>query len=387
MTFKHGKYWWTRIPTSRGRAVRRSLQTTVRARAEQIERMIASWRDQARWTLLDALASGELTMARAFDAYQTTGAEALTAQLVKERAAGEDLVPRVRAWIDALTARGGHRADTLTAYKRQALAVLGDGPVFASTLTKAWIRDRLANVGVTQTNRYRSALSAFCTWLVDEDLLERNPVEDVRRKAESAPRDRHLTRDETLTLLDALPAPFRALNALMSGTGMEISAALAVRYGDVDRARMSVRARGTKRRHRDRTVKFFARWRPEWERFVAHLDENPGVGDALVFPGIHRRRAYQELVDACAADGVKISDYRQHDWRHTYAVQAVRDRMPDHLIAHQLGHANTLMVQLVYGKFRVTGEDFDAWAETDFGASVVTPSDTRTTLKVEGGER
>lgn len=384
MTFRHGRYWWTRIPTSRGPWVRRSLKTENKTLAEQLERMIASWRDQARWDLLDPLATGELPVSRAFAAYQRAGADDLVRELAEERRLatqaandGPDLVVLIDRWSTWLK-KQGKREDTVTAYARQVRALLGDGPVRVHELTRPWIRERIASLPVKQTNRYRSALSAYCTWLVDEDILARNPVRDVRRIAEAAPRDRHLARAEILKVLDALPAPYRALNALMAGTGMEISAALSLRYGDIDRKRRTVRARGTKRRHRDRTVKFFARWTEEWNRFVEHLDANPGVGDALVFPGIHRRRAYQVLVEACEA--VEISDYTQHDWRHTYAVQGVRDRMPDHLIAHQLGHANVLMVQLVYGRYRVSDEDLEAWNALDVTSSV-------TSTGTDGGAR
>ncbi|HVT38751.1 MAG TPA: tyrosine-type recombinase/integrase [Gemmatimonadaceae bacterium] len=63
---------------------------------------------------------------------------------------------------------------------------------------------------------------------------------------------------------------------------------------------------------------------------------------------------------ACKAKG--IAHYRQHDWRHTYAVQAVRQGMPLPLIAKQLGHANTIMVQRVYGRFLPEASDYAAYA-------------------------
>jgi integrase len=384
MTFKHGRYWWTWIPTSRGTSVRRSLKTTNKVRADQIERMIASWKDQARWELLDAIASKSLSVDRAFIAYQHAQPDALVAELAAEQAAKESAAaagPSAQSFIERWAtwlAGQGRRPQTVEAYVRQVRAVLGETDVTLSQLTRQWLRGQIANVGVKQTNRYRSAVSAFCAWLVDEDRLERNPVRDIRRIAESAPRDRHLLREDALKLLDALPAPYRALHALMAGTGMEISAALAVRYGDIDRAKRTVRARGTKRRHRDRTVMFFNRWLPEWERFTAHLDETPGVGNALVFPDIDRDLSYRKLIEAC---GQSITDYTQHDWRHTYAVQGVKDRMPFYIIAHQLGHANETMVRQVYGKFRSAGDDLAAWAESQVTFDVTFGEASRSAAK------
>lgn len=369
MTFRNGRYWWTRIPTSRGVSVRRSLRTANKARADQLARMIGSWRDQARWVLLDALACGELSLDRAFDAYQSAAVDRLVSEIVRVRDAGALVVPLVAAWEASLIAGGQLRPATLAAYVRQVRALVGPEPVRVRELTREWIRARLAALRaggvVTQTNRYHSALSVFCRWLVDEGHLERSPMLEVPRRAESAPRDRHLSREDALRVLAALPEPFRAMHAVMSGTGMEVSAVCALRYRDIDRERRALRARGTKRRHRDRTVRFFPRWEAEWDLLERHLAAHPGVGDALVFAGQDRYASYAALMAACAA--LAIADYRQHDWRHTYTVQAIRDRMPDHLIAHQLGHANTLMVQTVYGRFRVTAEDLDAWTREQAG--------------------
>jgi integrase len=130
-----------------------------------------------------------------------------------------------------------------------------------------------------------------------------------------------------------------------------------------------VRARGSKTANRDRTISVTEAW--AWARVAAYLRAHRGLRDALLFAevmpsdepaalAVASDASRRALAAACKVR--KIAGYRQHDHRHTYAVQAVRDGMPLPLIAKQLGHANTLMVQKVYGKYQPTADDYARYA-------------------------
>jgi len=76
----------------------------------------------------------------------------------------------------------------------------------------------------------------------------------------------------------------------------------------------------------------------------------------LVFEGLGEWGMYRALKDACATLG--IEDYHPHDWRHTWAVQAIRDSLPLNTVAAQLGHKDAVMTLRIYGKFVPVAADF-----------------------------
>ena len=55
---------------------------------------------------------------------------------------------------------------------------------------------------------------------------------------------------------------------------------------------------------------------------------------------------------------MKWTDYRCHDWRHTYAVQALRDGESPQVVAHQLGHKTAATVHAVYGRYVPIASDY-----------------------------
>ena len=61
----------------------------------------------------------------------------------------------------------------------------------------------------------------FAKWLVEREVLETNPVRDVKSAKPNPARMVWLERKDPKRRIDALPEPYKALEALMAGTGME----------------------------------------------------------------------------------------------------------------------------------------------------------------------
>jgi integrase len=214
----------------------------------------------------------------------------------------------------------------------------------------SWLRD--LPVKSATKRKYHAALSSFCQFLKLRRLLEQNPMRDVRAPAASRPRDRYLDHDEVLTLLKALPEPYRTVSAVLHGSGAELSAVLAMRRRDVDLSDGTVRVRGTKTRHRDRTVHV----EPWSLAFLKrHLRRSRLLPDAFVFPGLNRWTVSDKHRDAC--EEVGLDGYQLRDARHTYAVRAVRAGAALEVVARQLGHADPTMVARVYGRFRPSSDE------------------------------
>ena len=62
-----------------------------------------------------------------------------------------------------------------------------------------------------------------------------------------------------------------------------------------------------------------------------------------------------------APEGQHYEHTTLHDHRHSYAVNSRKRGIPDALIAHQLGHANTLLIAKRYGRFVPNAKDFAPW--------------------------
>jgi integrase len=359
--FRRGGVWWARVPRIGRTAIQRSLGVADKRQAELVCHYL-QWLVLTReaW-LLDELAEGRVRVTDAYTAY----VERTHERFVADARAGNsdpDLVPHLDGWQQELARRGSPAPRQREKYLRQVQTLLGDGPFRRSELTRSTIRAWLAGLDVTSPNRYRSALSSFCNYLVEEEVLPLNPVHQVRAAREAEPRRRHLSMAEVTAFLAAIPGDReRAANALMLATAIEFGVARQLRYRDLLPAPTSetvaaVYAAGTKRVHRHRTCVVYGRWRAVWAHVEAYVKANPGVPAARLFGDMTAYQLYISVKQAAAAVG--IADYRPHDHRHTWAVRAVQDGLPIQAVSHQLGHRDAVMTLRVYGVFTPSGADF-----------------------------
>lgn len=353
MAFKKGGVWVIRVPQQFGRWVRRSTGTSDRRIAVQMERMCADLNTRREWQLL---AHGLESLGGLFDAYRAgpRGLEALGARLDDV-----DLEPLVPAWLAGSTAN----AETTERYRVHLRTLIPEGEPFPRTnftfeTCDAWLA-RLKAEGVSGPTRrkYRAAAMSFGGYLVKARVLPANPVRDVEAPKAAPPRRRHLNLHDVLRLVERQEEPFRTLSALIHGTGMEISTALAAKKSDIDKLRRTIHAHGTKTEARDR-IAYVAEWAwPYLERHARAL-----MPSALLFPGISRFLAGDRHREACAALGDDFADYRMHDARHSYAVRAIKAGATFQTVAWQLGHGtDTTMVAKVYGGYQPKEDEMRRW--------------------------
>ena len=365
MAYKKGGTWTIRVPQRSGAAILKSTGTADKRTAVTMERMVAELEARREWELLEAVTGGErrllgkrtrgtLSVGELFDAWRANELEAL-----KARMADVDLEPLIAEWRAALRAKLGDDSETVSHYLTHVRTLIPEGKPFPrSELNFRRIVAWLASLRVKDPTRrkYRAALMSFAEYLVNAGVLEVNPVRDVKPPKPGAARQRHLEGHQVVRLVEAQPEPFRTLSALIHGTGMEISAALRVRRGDIDKLARTVRAHGTKTRARDR-IAYVADWAwPYVERHVANMTPS-----APLFAGIDRWRASDVHRAACKELGDGFEDYRLHDARHTYAVRAIKAGASLEHVAEQLGHVDTTMVVKVYGRYKPSAEERRAW--------------------------
>jgi integrase len=153
-------------------------------------------------------------------------------------------------------------------------------------------------------------------------------------------------------LIAALPRPYKALEALMYGTGMEWSAIAHTKRSDVDVKERTIHAQGTKNTHRNRVVRVTED--SAWNEFYIHLKSL--LPNAPLFDVKHDT-ALDVHHEASKAVGLPKSTL--HDWRHTYAVNALKEGVGPAVVKRQLGHApNSTVVERVYGVWIVDSTDY-----------------------------
>lgn len=348
MAYRRRRIYWIRVPLGNGRHVERSTETGNRAIASAIEGVVRQCVQERRWDLLDGIAARRLTVGALYDARQ--GLDRLSAELDDV-----DLLEWVTKWHQELVSRKLRSAGK---YVSQVRIIIGTQPK-RSMFGRAILSASLAGLSVSPSsrNRYRAALSAFASWLVERGILQHNPVRDIRGFKNAPPRETWLPREDAQRLIAALPEPLQSLEALLAGTGMEMQAALRVRRRDIDLTARTVYANGGKTPWRQRTVRVTEDWC--WPYLVAHAASC--TPQALLWPRAHDRYLDWHRKALKHPSFAGWPRYTLHDHRHTWAVNSLKDGMPAQLVAHQLGHRDTTLLMKVYGRYIPAAIDFDRY--------------------------
>jgi len=168
----------------------------------------------------------------------------------------------------------------------------------------------------------------------------------VKFAPEYKPRSRFVTPDELKLILPHLSADHAAAVAFMVATSAEWGAVERAQRDDISLETRRVFLRGTKRSTRERYAPLIT----EIQRSLIHyvLEHAQGVDGALFRSWGNVRR---DLVAAC--DEAKIPRCSPNDLRRTCATWLREAGAPPDLIAPLMGHADTRMVERVYGRLPI----------------------------------
>lgn len=330
--------------------------TPDEATARDVGAFVRRLRARRNARALDALLDDRVSLPELYDA-DVAGRldEALAAAYARPSEADDpDLAPLVAEW--AKTERGDRRVQRVrrlipegarfprSRFRRKAIRAFLDG---LTTL------DRGVGHGVAggapaspnTKNAYRSALRVFADWLIEREVLEVNPVRDVKPAPGAAARTVHYSPAQARAIVDRMAGVPRVCAALMAGTGMEWQSVRRLLRRDVDLETRTAFARGTKTRHRARYVEITEAW--AWAVVEPYL--RTLAPSARVVP-LSRERVLQAQREA--ADALGLPHHTLHDWRHTYSVIARKRGDAPQIIKQQLGHSpNSTTLERVYGAY------------------------------------
>jgi integrase len=340
---KGRKTYKVRVTDLDGNSATLSTGTSDAETAKAVAAMVSRFKSQRRRNVLASLAGKRVPLARVFDAYEE-GDDALDRLL--EQLTAIDLSQMVDEW-------GKHAPPK---YVKQVRQFIPKGQRFpVSRFRRGEISQFLAGLEVSGStkNRYKAALSVFAKWLVEREVIETNVVRDVSGYKPNEARLARLEREQAKVLLRSLSQPYRALEAVMAGSGVEWQAIERAHRRDFDLEKWTFHAHGGKNRYRNRIVRITEQWaRPAIRQHLETLGPN-----ARAFEGITEWGALR--IHKKASEELRLPETTLHDWRHSYAVNNLRDGMRPQVVKRQLGHApNSTLLERVYGVWIVTDADY-----------------------------
>ncbi len=330
-----------RVSARDGSSIRTSTGTVSEVVAKEVRQMLRDMKAAREWRILDAIVAKRFTLRDVFDAHRQNRLSELLTELDDA-----DLDPLVSEW---------ERSGANERYVFHVRRLIPEGVRCpASRFRRKTISVFLASLPVSGStkNRHKASLSVFAKWLVEREVIESNPVRDVKSSKPNPARMVWLSRRDAKRLVDALPLPYKALEALMAGTGMEWAAIEKTTRADVDVKTRKIHAKGSKTAYRNRIVRVTEDW--TWPIIQKHLKTL--LPDAPLFTVSHKD-ALNQHHEAGEALGLPYSTL--HDWRHTYAVNCLKDGMAPAAVKKQLGHApNSKEVETIYGVYIPDDSDY-----------------------------
>lgn len=359
MFLRHGIYW-TRVSDLFGAQRRVSLET----RDEKVATAVNAWLKDVKGRLdrhgvLSAIIAGDISPVQAWYL-----GEQKAALLLRQQEAEAADVAVDAAMLDRWEAdiqRSGVSAKVASDYRWQVEQVWPEPRMLS------WLKDAKAiSKGLSQLTcseatkgRYRAAVASLVKWMMHpkQDLLALNPMPSVVSFPQANVRDVWYSRDDARKVIMATPLPYRAVSALMYACGWEWSAVANATAGDVDLDAFTALARGTKTATRSRLTVILDPWVLPILRDV----KASKLPNAPLFAGLRNDTTLKAHQAACRAVGVPVSTL--HDWRHTFAVNALKDGRSIEFTAQMLGHSTTTMVRTRYGRYSLTDGEVKAVAK------------------------
>lgn len=152
---------------------------------------------------------------------------------------------------------------------------------------------------------------------------------------EYVPGDRHLREPELRRLLAALPPKRRAVAAYIAATGADWQSVPLARRSDVNFRAATVWVHGSKTRHRNRTIPILSTFADLVRYAVKYMPFE-------AWDNVRR-----DLAVACKR--ARVPKVTPRDLRRTHGAILRHKGVEPHLIGKMLGHADSRMVERVYG--------------------------------------
>ena len=207
-------------------------------------------------------------------------------------------------------------------------------------------------------------LSSLWTWLKEEEICPENIVRKVKRPKPEIRAIDPFTREEVVALLDALERPLhtrvqgkkscshrlpnilrnRAIILLLLDTGIRATELCTLQFKDLNLNRVKVFGKGSK----ERILPISARTRQVIREYLENERRDPVTQDDYLFvTRWNKPLSNDELYHLVAHAGARagISRAHPHKFRHTFAINFLRNGGNIYALQMMLGHSSLEMVK------------------------------------------
>ncbi len=263
----------------------------------------------------------------------------------------EDLIANIKLYISAKRLEGLSDL-TLQDYYRELLLFEFYVQKPTVNITTSDIRQYLANdenVSASTTGKKLSVIKTFFTWLVDEEILLKNPAARIKQVKLPKRLPKALTALELEALREACETlRERALVEVLYSTGCRLSEVSNMTKGKVDWSTCSLSVIG--KGNKERIVYLNPKATYHLERYLEECEEDDNNSE-YIFTTIRRpyrqmqNKTIQDLVDKIASRTNIAKNVTPHVFRHTMATLAMENGIELGDLQQLLGHesANTTL--------------------------------------------
>lgn len=244
----------------------------------------------------------------------------------------------------------GLSKNTLNSYKLHLDIFSKDVHKNIEEITTAHIRNHLRKYEYLKPSSIASKISilkSFFGWLVQEEILQKDPMKKIKTPKYNKNNPKYLNVDELEMLREACKTPRqRALIEVLYATGCRVSEVRDMNINDIDMNTFSAKVvgKGTK----EREVFFSLKAIHHLRRYLATRDDDC---EALFVSerkphGRLSVRGIQREISEIAKNSTVKKPVSPHVLRHTFATLSLNNNMDINVIKDVLGHSSVATTQI-----------------------------------------
>ncbi|ONG37605.1 integrase [Alkanindiges hydrocarboniclasticus] len=212
------------------------------------------------------------------------------------------------------------------------------------------VLDHVKNLGLSNAtvNRIRALCSSVMNYAIDLGLLDRNPVQRVKKYKESHMIERYLSEIELVNLMKVLNAPdaFGITNLVIVSivkmlllTGMRKREVMDIKWRDIDLKTGHWKLEKNKS-GKPRLIYLSGDALVEIKKMLPQRTEHVFANLQTGSPFNDIRKTFDKIMKAARIDNIRI-----HDLRHNFASMAVNQGLSLYVVQNLLGHASPQTTQ------------------------------------------
>jgi integrase/recombinase XerD len=220
---------------------------------------------------------------------------------------------------------------------------------------QAWLKE--TGLKASSINAYSRPLKALFNWMVENEYLEKNPMDKVKAMKEKKEMLAFFTEEETSTFLSACDLEEKAMFAIFFSTGLRRNELASLKLSDIDMYTILVsNGKGDK----ERTV-----YMPEdvYDVFLDYLEwRNKKYGMEIPYAFVSKARRnytgesirmkFKTIMKKAGFSEKRISELHPHSTRHTFCANLIEGGVDLKVAQVALGHADLAITSKIYAHVR-----------------------------------